>query len=160
MKKIFFAMLLALMCTVNVSAQFEKGKIYGGASLSGLGISYSDNTKFAFGLNAVGGYMIEQDWMLLGQVGFDYKNSSTQELHLGVGGRYYIEQNGLFLGLGAKYTHRFSNYNDFQFTPEVGWCFFINRNVMLEPSVYFDMSCTDFSHKSAFGIKVGIGIFF
>lgn len=160
MKKVFLAMALALMSVINASAQFEKGKIYGGASLSGLGVSYSDNTKFAFGINAIAGYMIEKDWLLNGQVGFDYKNSNTQDLHFGVGGRYYIEQNGIFLGLGAKYIHRYSNYNDFQFTPEVGWAFFLNHNVMLEPSVYFDMSCSDFSHKSAFGIKVGLGFYF
>ena len=160
MKKVFMALLLATVGVASASAQFEKGKIYGGASASGLGISYSETTKFTFGLEALAGYMFADDLMAMAEVGCDYHNSETQSLSLGVRCRYYIVQNGLFLSLGAKYLHEFKDYNDFYITPEVGYSFFLNHNVRLEPSVYYNMSLSKFGDKSRFGIKVGIGFFF
>jgi len=160
MKKVFMALLLATVGVASASAQFEKGKIYGGASASGLGISYSETTKFTFGLEALAGYMFADDLMAMAEVGYDYHNSETQSLSLGVRCRYYIVQNGLFLSLGAKYLHEFKDYNDFYLTPEVGYSFFLNHNVTLEPSVYYNMSLSKFGDKSRFGIKVGIGFFF
>lgn len=160
MKKVFMALLLATVDVASASAQFEKGKIYGGASASGLGISYSETTKFTFGLEALAGYMFADDLMAMAEVGYDYHNSETQSLSLGVRCRYYIVQNGLFLSLGAKYLHEFKDYNDFYLTPEVGYSFFLNHNVTLEPSVYYNMSLSKFGDKSRFGIKVGIGFFF
>jgi len=160
MKKVFMALLLATVGVASASAQFEKGKIYGGASASGLGISYSETTKFTFGLEALAGYMFADDLMAMAEVGYDYHNSETQSLSLGVRCHYYIVQNGLFLSLGAKYLHEFKDYNDFYLTPEVGYSFFLNHNVTLEPSVYYNMSLSKFGDKSRFGIKVGIGFFF
>ena len=160
MKKIFLAFLFALTGITSASAQFEKGKIYGGASASGLGISYSETTKFAFGIDALAGYMFADNLMAMAEVGFDFRNSDTQALSAGARFRYYIVQNGLFLSLGAKYQHQFKSYNDFFLTPEVGYSFFLNRKVTIEPSIYYNMSLTDFGDKSRFGLKVGFGFFF
>lgn len=160
MKKVFMALLLATVGVASASAQFEKGKIYGGASASGLGISYSETTKFSFGLEALAGYMFADDLMAMAEVGYNYHNCDTQSLSVGVRCRYYIVQNGLFLSLGAKYMHEFKNYNDFFLTPEVGYSFFLNRNVTLEPSLYYNLSLSEFGNKSRFGLKVGIGFFF
>jgi hypothetical protein len=160
MKKVFLAMLLAIIGSASASAQFEKGKFYGGASASGLGISYSETSKFAFGIDALAGYMFADNLMALAEVGFDYHNSDTQSLSVGARMRYYIVQNGLYLSLGAKYQHEFKDYNDFFLTPEVGYSFFLNQKVTIEPSIYYNMSFTDFGDKSRFGLKVGIGFFF
>ena len=160
MKKTFFTAILAVMSIASASAQFEKGQFYGGASASGLGISYSETTKFAFGLDALAGYTFADNWMVLAELGFNYHNSETQSLSIGGRCRYYIVQNGIFLCLGAKYQHAFENYDDFFITPEVGYSFFLNRHVTLEPSVYYNMSLSDFGDKSRFGIKVGFGFFF
>lgn len=160
MKKLFFTAILAILSVASASAQFEKGKIYGGASASGLGISYSETSKFSFGLDALAGYMFADDLMAMAEVGYNYHNSDTQSLSLGVRFRYYIVQNGLFLSLGAKYQHEFKDYNDFFITPEVGYSFFLNHNVTVEPSIYYNMSLSEFGHKSRFGVKVGIGFFF
>lgn len=160
MKKLFMSVLLAAVFTSSAFAQFEKGKMYSSASLSGVGISYSERTDFAFGIGLNAGYMIEDDWMLLGEVGVDYSNSRWNSLSLGAKGRYYIEQNGLFLGAGVKWLHEYKNVNDVQITPEVGYCFFLNKNVTLEPSVYYDLSLTNFSDYSKFGVKIGVGVFF
>ena len=160
MKKYLLACMLLSVVSMSAFAQFEKGKKYVGASLSSAGISYSDYEEFAFGADFTGGYMFTDDWMLLGEVGFDYKNSDIRSLYLGTKVRYYIEQNGLFLGGGMRYLHGFKNFNDFQLTPEVGYCFFLGKYASIEPALYYDMSLSDFAHKSKVGIKVGFGLYF
>ena len=159
MKKTALILMFALVGITSASAQFEKGKKYVGASVSGFDMSYSETTKFHLGIDAKAGYMVARDWMVLGQLGFDFHNSDTHAFSIGASGRYYIEQNGLFLSAGAKFVHEWKAYNDLIITPEVGYCLFLNRNVTLEPSIYFDMSMTEFGDRSRFGIKVSLGFF-
>lgn len=60
MKK--FAMLLAAMLiAVAARAQFEQGKWYVGASVTGLDISYSGAEEFNIGLDAKAGYLLADD---------------------------------------------------------------------------------------------------
>lgn len=160
MKKILLAVLMFASVAISTFAQFEKGKKYVGASLSSAGISYSDYEEFAFGLDFTGGIMFTQDWLFMGELGFDYRNSDLQSLYLGTKVRYYIEQNGLFLSAGMRYVHGFKNFNDFQLTPEVGYCFFLGKYASIEPALYYDMSLSDFAHKSKAGVKVGFGLYF
>lgn len=160
MKNILLTLAFSAISVLSAHAQFESGKQYYGATFSGLGVSYSDQNKFAFGAAAQAGYMITDDVMLMGEAGFDYRNSAWRSVYIGGKCRYYIEQNGIFLGAGARLKHEFKNFNDFQITPEVGYCYFVSRHVAIEPSLYFDLSCTDFSHKSEVGLKVGVGLYF
>ena len=51
MKKLV-VMLVALLMTVAANAQFEEGKVYCGASLSSLGLSYSGSSELKLGINA------------------------------------------------------------------------------------------------------------
>lgn len=160
MKKVFILLTLLVLSAVSASAQFEQGKKYVNANLTSAGISYSDRDELAFGFGAQGGYMIDESVMLLGEAGFDYRNSDCRSIYAGVKGRYYIEQNGIYLGCGARLLHEFKNYNDVQLTPEVGYAFFVSHDVVIEPSLYYDISLTDFSHKSKVGLKIGLGVFF
>lgn len=160
MKRILLAILAGLFIGTNASAQFEKDKWYANASMSDFGLSYSKRSDFALKLGLSGGYMFEDDWMLLAEIGLDCSNSDCNSVFAGAKARYYIEQNGLFLSFGCKWLHEKKNVNDFQLTPEVGYCFFLNKHVTIEPSVYYDMSLTDFSEYSKVGLKVGFGIFF
>lgn len=158
MKKIFLAMLL-VMATTSAFAQFEEGKKYVGASLTGLDLSYNDSQKFHMGLGAKAGYFVLRDVMAIAEIGTEYSDKHWQNFDIAAKGRYYIEQNGIFLGAGVKYTHQFDNYNDFAITPEVGYCYFINHYVTVEPSLYYDMSCSNFAHNSKVGLKIGVGIY-
>lgn len=160
MKKVFITILLAIIGVASASAQFEIGKKYLGIGINGLDISYSEHTNFSIGLATKAGYMIEDDVMLIGDLGFNLRNKDAQEIVVGGAGRYYIEQNGIFLQVGAHYIHEAPNFNDVTITPEVGYCFFLNRHLTVEPSVYYDMSLTSFSNKSKFGLKVGLGWYF
>lgn len=155
-------MLLAGMLVAVVGyAQFEKGKWYVGASVSGLDISYSGSEEFNIGLDAKGGYLLADDWMLLGQVGWQHSglDGVSDNVMLGIGGRYYIIQNGLYLGVNAKLVHANRNYNDFMPGLEVGYAFFLNKTVTIEPSVYYDQSFKNHSDYSKIGFKIGIGVY-
>jgi hypothetical protein len=66
----------------------------------------------------------------------------------------------LYYSCGLKYLHERKSFNDLQLTPELGYCFYLNHYISVEPAVYYDMSFTDFSKKSEVGLKVGIGIYF
>ena len=104
--------------------------------------------------------MIEDDLMLLGNASFQTSSSkgTPNSMSLGVGGRYYIEQNGIYLGVNAKFVHT-KSYNDFMPGVEVGYAFFISRTVTIEPAIYYDQSFKDHSKYSTVGLKVGFGIY-
>jgi len=158
MKKTILA-ILALAMTLGANAQFEQGKAYLGASLTGLDLSYSGNTKFHFGVEAKAGYFFWDNIMGYGQVGYQHYGADGVDDNFvaGVGGRYYIVQNGIYLGLNAKYVHA-SSYDDFMPGVEVGYAFFINRTVTIEPAIYYDQSFKKHSDYSTIGLRIGIGI--
>ena len=159
MKKIIlFA--VALLMTVAANAQFEQGKGYLGASLSGFDLS-SQAKKFHFGFNAKVGYLFADDLMATAQVGYNHLQDTPDEYTFGVGGRYYIVQNGLFLGAGLTYKHtKFEGekVNDFLPGVQVGYAFFVSRTVTIEPELYFDISTKKFE-RSAYGLRIGIGVY-
>lgn len=160
MKKKIILLVTALLMTITASAQFEEGKLYSGASLTGLNLSYNGADELNLGVQAKLGYMIEDDLMLLGNASFQTSSSKgiPNSMSLGVGGRYYIEQNGIYLGVNAKFVHT-KSYNDFMPGVEVGYAFFISRTVTIEPAIYYDQSFKDHSKYSTVGLKVGFGIY-
>lgn len=183
MKKIFLVALLALV-SLGANAQFDKGTKYLNASLSGLSMSYSKDAKFKFGLEAQGGYFLEDAWMLYGRFGYQHQgvkgdNNDRNDLQLGVGGRYYIKQNGLYLGCGLMLDHashvhpeytvdnegtvigtKMANRNYFDLTPEIGYCFYLNHYVSIEPAIYYNLCLNHFSEGSEVGLKIGVGYYF
>lgn len=160
MKKLLFTLLLAVLGISSASAQFEKGKTYLSAATNSAGLSYDKTSKLNLGLSANAGYMFEEAWMAIGEVGFNYSNKDCQQFSVGAKCRYLIEQNGLFLQTGAKYVHQATNFNDVQITPEVGYCFFLNHYLTIEPSLYYDVSLSDFSDKSRAGVKIALAWYF
>lgn len=157
MKKIFFALLL-MVVSLSASAQFEKGTRYSNISLDGFGIGYNGGTGFNFGLSADYGYFIEDKWMLKGGIGYKYNNHAHDFL-LNAGFRYYFKVNGFFTGLAAQYDYSYMS-NNFKFVPEVGYCFYVNHFVSIEPSLYADLCCNNFSNASGIGVKLGVGFYY
>lgn len=151
---------LGLMVSVGAHAQFESGKQYCGASLTGLNLSYNGSEELSLGILAKAGYFFEDDMMLLAQA--EYKHSGLEGVKdywaLGAQGRYYIEQNGIYLGAGMKLIHT-GSYNDVMPGVEVGYAFFVSKQVTIEPAVYYDQSFKNHSDYSTVGVKVGIGIY-
>lgn len=166
MKKILMTMLCGLLFPFATQAQtfsetpFGKDKYYVGASLSTAGLSYSKSQDWQIGVHAKGGYLLEDNWMITANLGGDYYHKgSNKSLTAGAGLRYYIEQNGLYLGAGANYVHE-HGYDDFMPTVQLGYAFFLNRTVTLEPELYYNQSLKNHSEYSGFGIRIGIGIYF
>lgn len=161
MRKKILAMAMALLTATGAYAQFEKGKVYVGASLTGLNMKYNGSDKFSFGIQAQGGYFVANDILLHGTVGYDHSGADgvVDKLTLGVGGRYYIEQNGIFLGVNCKYMRAGREFNDFMPGVEVGYAFFVNNSVTIEPAVYYDQSFKNHSDYSTIGLRVGVGVY-
>lgn len=160
--KHFLCTLLLLCAVLGAKAQstpFAQGVKYVGASVSGLGFSYSSNEKFRFGLDATAGYFVADCLQLRATIGYDH-TKAIDDVSVGAGCRYYFDQCGVFLGAGAEYDHFTPSNNDVMIPCEVGYAFFINHYITLEPSVYYKMSLHDFSNNSTVGVKVGIGIYF
>ena len=97
--------------------------------------------------------------MLKGNLNYAH-TKAVDEISIGAGARYYFEQNGIFLGAGAEYSHFTPNNNDLRIPVEVGYAFFVNKNITIEPAVYYKMSLADFSDNSTVGLKIGFGFYF
>ena len=85
-------MLLIAVSSMQASAQFEKYTSYLNTSLTGLGLSYSKDSRFKMGVQATGGYFVEDCWMVYGRFGFEHQGArgvmkNRNDLQIGVGGR-------------------------------------------------------------------------
>ena len=154
-------LLAALLISVTASAQFEKDKTYVGASLTGLNLNYSGIGDLSLGVHAKAGYMVYDSLMVFGEAAYNHegKSDAGDLLSAGVGGRYYIVQNGIFLGANCKFIHGFHSYNDVMPGVEVGYAYFISRTVTIEPSIYYQQSFKNHSDYSTIGFKIGFGVY-
>jgi len=165
MKRFFLMALCGFVFSLAANAQvqdrppFGMDKYYVSASLSNFNLDYTKAESLKMDFNAKGGYLFEDDWMVTANLGYDWRKVGPNALSLGAGLRYYIEQNGLYLGAGANYVHR-HDFDDFLPSVQLGYAFFLNRTVTLEPEVYYNLSLKDHVEYSGFGIRIGLGIYF
>lgn len=138
---------------------FGEGKFYTAASMSGLGVNWNKCEKWNFDLQAKAGYLFMDNWMVTAQLGYNYLTHGTNSLEAGAGLRYYIEQNGLWVGASGNYVHKYHTYDDFMPSVQLGYSFFLNRTVTLEPEIFYNQSLKD-NDYSGLGFRIGIGIYF
>ena len=157
MKKFVVTLLLAVF-TLGASAQFEKGTHYGEASLSGLGFGYEKN-QFSFGFGAGYGYFVADNWMVGGRLGYRHQGDANfaaiQALF-----RYSFKKNGLNLGGGLQYEHAGAGRDYVQLCPQVGYTFYLNHYISLEPAIYCDLGLNEIKYGTNFGLKLGIGLYY
>lgn len=158
MKKRIVMLFFGLMMVVAANAQFEQGKLYANAGLTGLDLNYNANAKWNMDINAKVGYMFMDSWMMLAEGGWGIHQETPNDFSLGAGLRYHIEQNGLYLGAGIRYKHAFE-YDDFLPNANVGYTFFLSRTVTIEPELYYNVSLKDTKNFSDFGFRIGFGIY-
>ncbi len=158
MHKKLIAVFAALMVSVAANAQFEKGKMYAGASLSGLDLSCNGAGNGKYAIGALGGYMFEDNMTLTGHIGLSHHDGLT-DYSLGMGYRYYMPQNGIYLGASLKYVYEDGVYDDLMPGIQVGYSFFINGKVTIEPELYYDHALFNFSDYSTIGFRLGIGVY-
>ena len=100
MKKLALLVCL-LVVTVAAQAQFEKGKWIVNPSITGLELSHDTGTdKTSFGFEAKGGAFLIDNVALLVHAGASWNEggSDTDLYSVGVGGRYYFDKVGVYLG--------------------------------------------------------------
>ena len=164
MKKYFTILLLAVV-SLSATAQFEKGTHYTEASVSGFGIGVKDK-KFNIGIGASQGYFVADGWMLLGRMGYQYNGVHSALIQGGF--RYSFQKFGLNLGAGVQYEHRGSHSGNsesskqdyIQFCHQVGYTFYLNRWISLEPALYCDLALNDVKYGTNAGLKIGIGLYY
>ncbi len=158
MKKVILCAML-MLASIGAKAQFEAGTKYLGISATGLGISYSSNEKFRIGLDATAGMFIADKVLVRANIGYNHTDY-VDDFSAGIGARYYFRENGIFLGAGGEFSHLTKNNNDLMIPIEVGYAFYLNHYIAVEPAVYYKMSLDDFSDKSTVGLKIGFGFYF
>lgn len=169
MKKTMLTLLCGLVLSLSASAQvqqdrapFAKDKIYCGASLSGLDMNWTNSQKWNVDLGAKVGYLFDDNWMVTANAQYDVRHYANNMLTAGAGLRYYFEENGIYLGASANYVHgtQGPRFDDFMPSLQVGYAFFLNRTVTIEPEVFYNQSLQSHSDHSGFGLRIGLGIYF
>lgn len=160
MKKTVF-ILLFLLSALVAKAQFEQGKWIVNPSVTGLNLSYSSSEKTYFGVNGQAGVFLVDNAALMVSLGGEW-NTNLDHYLVGVGGRYYFDSVGVYLGAGLNmnhYVYKEWDSTDYALGLEAGYAFFITRTVTIEPAVYYNLSFKD-SDWSKIGLKVGFGFYF
>ncbi len=164
MKKILLTLLVA-MTGLCANAQFEQTKKYINASLSEFNMGLNDKSDFSFDFNVAAGYFVDKDFLIRGELGYGYTNKSNS-FNINLGTRYYFERNGVFVGVsGGLDWLEHGGYNGhgkwlLNVPAEVGYAFFINRHVTIEPSLYYKVCLNEFKDYSDLGFKIGLGVYF
>lgn len=158
MRKII-VMLAMLTMAIGANAQFEKGTKTVEAALTGLGMAYNGQSGFTFGVQAKAGYFIQNQWQLNALIGYNHPGKSINQFVIGAGGRYYIIENGLYGGVNVKGVFE-KGHNDFMPGIEIGYTFFVNDKVAIEPAIYYDQSLSGHKDYSTVGLKIGAGLYF
>ena len=132
-------------------------------SVTGLGLSYDTQVdKASFGLDVNGGVFMADNLALLVRAGLSCNegaDADTDVYSLGVGGRYYFSQVGIFLGANVnvdRFDGEMVDDTKFSFGMEAGYAFFLSRTVTLEPALYWNIN----NDRSKFGLKLGFGLYF
>ena len=157
MKKIAM-IVMALVMTVSANAQFEQGKADVGASLSSFDLSYSRLTEGSIALQGKVGYLLADNLMATAQLSYAKQKDVPAVMSVGAGGRYYIVQNGLYLGASALFKHS-KGYDDLLPSVQVGYSFFVSRTVTVEPEIYYEQSFKNHADFSKIGLRIGIGVY-
>lgn len=160
MKKVTLFVCL-LVISLVAKAQFEQGSWVINPSLTGLDFSYSKGDKMQFGIGGKAGTFLVDGVALMVEAGADW-SKPVDVYNLGVGGRFYFNKTGIYLGGGLdlnRIRRKGGEHNtDWGLGVEAGYAYFLSRTVTIEPAVYYKWRFND-GDLSKFGIKIGFGIY-
>jgi hypothetical protein len=74
--------------------------------------------------------------------------------------RYSFKKNGLNLGGGLQYEHAGAGRDYVQLCPQVGYTFYLNHYISLEPAIYCDLGLNEIKYGTNFGLKIGVGLYY
>ncbi|MBR6867713.1 MAG: outer membrane beta-barrel protein [Prevotella sp.] len=156
MKKLAF-IIAAMLVSLASHAQFEQGKVYCGASYSGFDFSSNNIRNTHVGIGAKGGYLIIDNLTLLAEFDYDYYRHDFDIFTASTGARYHITQNGIFLGATASMM--VFEKTDIGPSVQVGYTFFLNKTITIEPELYYYQSLANHHDFSTIGFRIGIGLY-
>jgi hypothetical protein len=162
MKKRLILMMMTLLLSVSSFAQFEKGKTYFSTGFSSASLTYTGSERWKLDLGVKGGYMLEDCWMGLVQGEYSDHKYEPKALSLGVAVRYYLAENGIFLGAGVNYYHHSfegESHSDMMPTVHVGYAHFLGKSVTVEPEVFYNQSLKNHGEYSKLGFRLNLGIY-
>ena len=154
---------LCLLCvTIAAQAQFEQGKWIVNPSVTGLSLSHSKAEDTQFGINGeVGAFLMDNVALMVSVTG--QWNDLYDAYGAGVGGRYYFQKSGIYVGAGLNVARLkldgYGSDTNFGASAQAGYAFFITKTVTIEPAVYYNWNF-DESDFNKYGLKVGFGIYF
>ena len=93
------------------------------------------------------------------RAGAEGQGGGSDKYSLGVGGRYYFDAVGVYLGADVNMNHHVWTHDKrtlVGFGLEAGYAFFLSKTVTIEPAVYWDIN----KDRSELGLKVGFGFYF
>lgn len=159
MRKFILLIALFIVSATTTYAQFEKGKWYINGSYIGLGLSNIDHFDSNYGLSLEAGNFLENNFAIT----VNYRLAHYYH-SVGAQVKYYLSKYGFFGGVGATYKSISNSESKKKhivcFTPEVGYAFFINGIMTIEPAIYYDYSPSKPSDYSKLGVKIGLGFYF
>ena len=164
MRKLFYSTLTALLCfcTAQVaSAQtVNKGAwmIGGDIQFASVKVKDADGSTTILGISPQLGYYIMDNFALGLAVDFtsiSFDGDSESSTALAPMARYYVV-NPVFLQL--QYAFGLDEGSGSAFTPSVGYSWFLNNAVAIEPQLYYRIynADGDFGDTNTFGLSIGI----
>lgn len=131
-----------------------------GLSFTGVQIDGVDDTYFNFSLNTSGGYFIMDNLALNLQLDYQYTkfgDESSSSVTTGLSARYYFPPM-IFIGTGYITSIPDEGESSGYIPAEVGYAYFLNRNIALEPAIVLLMG----GHNNAtfaYSLNLGVGIY-
>jgi hypothetical protein len=95
--------------------------------------------------------------MIGGSLSYEY--AGAHALKIKPNFRYSFQSNGINLGCGLQFEHAGTERNFIQLCPQVGYTFYLNDKISLEPALYADFGLNDFKNGTSAGLKIGIGLY-
>ena len=94
-------------------------------------------------------------------LGLSYSTAEKFRFGLNASAGYFVMDKIMVKAdVGYNHTNHVDDLTDLQIPVEVGYCFYLNHYISVEPSLYYKMSVDDFSDKSTVGFKIGFGFYF
>lgn len=160
MKKLLALFLLVCSFAIGARAQFEEGTSYVSTQLSSLNLSFSEQNRFRFAMSGHAGYFFTDGWMAHANVGFEHIADKIDKFNIGAGLRYHFYENGISLGTGIEYTYLGEQSNNLRLPLEVGYVYYLNHYLAIEPTLYYKVSLNNISKGSELGFRIGLGYYF
>lgn len=155
-------LLVAMMFFGQLASAQTVGKeswmIGGSAGFSSQKYKNDDKSSSILNISPNAGYYFADDFAILLGIGFrsiSYDGESTSFFSLAPGLRYYVTD-PIFIQADASFG--LDDFGGTTFGISVGYSWFLNNSIAIEPSLFFESSNNDGDNfdYTAFGLRIGV----